>query len=35
MFTKQHAKNEWLFFARGKNIVAYLLVGGDVVKEKK
>jgi len=36
MFTKsQHAKNEWLFFAQGKNIVAYLLVIRDVVREKK
>jgi len=36
MFTKsQHAKNECLFFNRGKNAMVDLVIIGDVVRENK
>jgi hypothetical protein len=31
----QHAKNEQLFYSRGKNIIVGMVVVGDVVGEKK
>jgi hypothetical protein len=36
MFTKsQHAKNECLFFNRGKNAMVNLVIMGDVVRKNK
>jgi hypothetical protein len=31
----QHAKNEWLFYSRGKDTMANMVIMGDAVGEKE